>query len=157
MKLKPLLEAQGVKVIMIRTSENVTISNKERAEIANAAEADLFLRLHCDGIDSSSANGISMQAPANSGWPAASYSRSEQGEPAHPRQSHRATGAKDRGIVERGDLAGFNWCKVPSGARPRWASCRTAPRTEARERRLPVEAGRARSPTARWTTSRSSR
>lgn len=113
MKLKPLLEAQGVKVIMIRTSENVTISNKERAETANSAGAHLFLRLHCDGIDSSSANGISMQAPANSGWPAASYSRSKKANQLILASLIRATGAKNRGIVERSDLAGFNWCKVP--------------------------------------------
>ncbi|HEY3317644.1 MAG TPA: N-acetylmuramoyl-L-alanine amidase [Coriobacteriia bacterium] len=114
LKLKPLLEAQGVKVIMTRTSENVTISNKERAEIADNAHADLFLRLHCDGVDGSSGTrGISMQEPANSGWPAANYGRSRKAGQLILSALVSATGAVDRGIAERSDLAGFNWCKVP--------------------------------------------
>jgi N-acetylmuramoyl-L-alanine amidase len=47
-KLRKLLVAQGVKVVMTKSSEKQMVKNKERALIANRAGADLMVRLHCD-------------------------------------------------------------------------------------------------------------
>ena len=44
LKLRTELQARGVKVIMVRTSQNVNISNSQRAAIANRAHAALFIR-----------------------------------------------------------------------------------------------------------------
>jgi N-acetylmuramoyl-L-alanine amidase len=111
LKLRPLLEARGVKVIMVRTTP-AKISNIQRAEIANKAHADLFLRLHMDGVDGSpGTNGISMQVPA-AGWPPIAQSR-KAGEIILS-SLIAETGASNRGIAPRKDLAGFNWCKVPT-------------------------------------------
>ena len=46
--LTPLLEAAGARVILTKTFEGEVVTNRRRAEIANAAHANLFLRLHCD-------------------------------------------------------------------------------------------------------------
>ena len=48
-KLAAILERQyGVKVVMTRTARDRMTTNQERAEVANAHKAALFLRLHCD-------------------------------------------------------------------------------------------------------------
>jgi N-acetylmuramoyl-L-alanine amidase len=113
LKLRPLLEKQGVKVIMVRTGP-AKISNKDRAAIANNAHADLFLRLHLDGVDGSSGtHGISMQIPSSSkGWAPLGTSR-KAGEIILSSLVSE-TGAPSRGLAPRSDLAGFNWCKVPT-------------------------------------------
>ncbi len=46
--LRALLEQAGARVVMTKTREEEVVANRRRAEIANAAQADLLLRLHCD-------------------------------------------------------------------------------------------------------------
>ena len=45
LKLEKNLQRAGYRVIMIRRQASINISNKERAELANNAQADLFIRL----------------------------------------------------------------------------------------------------------------
>ena len=47
-RLRALLTAAGATVVMTKSSENQFVTNQKRAEIANAAHAALFLRLHAD-------------------------------------------------------------------------------------------------------------
>jgi N-acetylmuramoyl-L-alanine amidase len=114
LRLKKVLEARGVKVVMVRTSQNVNIANSKRAKIANDAKAALFVRLHCDS-GGSSAKGILTLRPAKN-W----YSGVDMVGPSKKAADyvHKAvlakTGAKNRGITPRSDLSGFNWAKVPS-------------------------------------------
>ena len=54
--LEKELEKQGYAVIMTRTTNNVNISNSQRAKIANDANADAFIRLHADSYDNPSVN-----------------------------------------------------------------------------------------------------
>jgi N-acetylmuramoyl-L-alanine amidase len=46
--LRDLLSRDGFKVVLTKKSESEFVTNKDRAAIANAAEAKLFLRLHAD-------------------------------------------------------------------------------------------------------------
>ncbi|MCL2333037.1 MAG: N-acetylmuramoyl-L-alanine amidase [Actinomycetia bacterium] len=114
LKLKAALEAQGATVVMTRTSQNANVSNSERAAVANGAGADLFIRLHCDGAASSSPQGISMLVPADNSWTAPIFSSSRSAGEALQAAVIAATGAKNNGVVQRSDLSGFNYCKVPS-------------------------------------------
>ncbi|MBI3654727.1 MAG: N-acetylmuramoyl-L-alanine amidase [Acidobacteria bacterium] len=64
LKLKALLEAQGIKVVMTKNREDEVVTNKERAMIANRAQAKLMIRLHCDA---SSDNGYAVYSPDRPG------------------------------------------------------------------------------------------
>ena len=52
-RLTALLRAEGATVVVTKASENQVVTNRKRAEIANAAHAALFLRLHCDSGEQS--------------------------------------------------------------------------------------------------------
>ena len=64
LRLKALLEAEGATVVLTKTSERQIVANRRRAEIANAAHADLLLRLHCD---SGEASGLATYYPDRQG------------------------------------------------------------------------------------------
>jgi N-acetylmuramoyl-L-alanine amidase len=51
--LRQQLEKDGFKVVMTKKAEKEFVTNRHRAEIANAAGANLFLRLHADEGNSS--------------------------------------------------------------------------------------------------------
>ena len=54
--LEKQLKQEGYNVIMTRTTNNINISNSERASIANNAKADAFLRIHADSYSDSNVN-----------------------------------------------------------------------------------------------------
>ena len=51
--LQRLLEGAGATVVLTKQREMQVVTNRRRAEIANAAHAKLFLRLHCDSGEQS--------------------------------------------------------------------------------------------------------
>lgn len=60
LKLAAYLESLGCEVHMTRTENDVDLSNIERAEFALSYSPDVYIRLHCDGSDDSSARGIGV-------------------------------------------------------------------------------------------------
>jgi N-acetylmuramoyl-L-alanine amidase len=115
LRLKDMLLAQGYRVLMTREKNEVSLSNKERAFMANNADADLFVRIHADGNDKASVNGISIQYPIeNSSTKSIKAKPSKRAAEDMLKALLKETGANSRGIVPRSDLAGFNWSKVPS-------------------------------------------
>lgn len=109
MKLRDALVAEGAEVYMTRESHDVDISNQERAKMMNDLGADLVLRIHCDGVDSRSVNGIGMFVNK-------SYAISAESKRAAQCLLERmaeATGAKARGVTESDTYTGLNWSEVP--------------------------------------------
>lgn len=112
--LEEKLEAYGVEVVQVRTTNDVIMSSEERAEIANEAGADIFLRLHCDGSEDPTVCGFSTLTPGCNEWTEPIYEASMEAAEIMQPIIVEKTGARDAGIVEREDLAGFNFCEVPS-------------------------------------------
>lgn len=108
------LEALGAQVVLTRQTNEATVSNIERAQIANQAGADLCIRIHADGSEDSSVYGMSMQVPAGSllGTPSIEEPSARAAEILLQAVTE-ATGARSRGLAQRSDLTGFNWSEVP--------------------------------------------
>ena len=104
LRIQKALEARGVKVIMVRTSQNVNISNSERAEIANKAGADLLLRIHCDDVSNGSLNGLLTMVPAKNKWTGPIVAPSAKAGKAIRAAALKSTGARDRGIVSTAEM-----------------------------------------------------
>jgi N-acetylmuramoyl-L-alanine amidase len=115
LKLRDILDAAGVQVVMTRTTQDVDLSNIQRAQIANQAGADLFVRVHADGSDDPATTGIHVLYPASTeGWTDDIVTASKRAASVAQRELVAATGAKDRGIDARSDMTGFNWSDVPA-------------------------------------------
>lgn len=115
LKLRDVLQSRGYKVVMIRTTNDVNISNRERAEMANNAGAGAFIRLHCDGIGNSGVTGASVQEPANGNpyMSAGNVSASQSLGRTVLNHYCSTTGIRNRGMTARNDLSGIDWCKTP--------------------------------------------
>jgi len=114
MNLKRRLEAQGVEVVMTRTTNDVNLSNSERAAIANEAKADLLVRVHGDGSTDSKAAGLSTLYTGRNRWTKSFSADSKRAARAVQAATIASTGAVDRGIIARQDLSGFNYAKMPA-------------------------------------------
>lgn len=114
MLLKAKLQDAGINVVMVREDNDTVLSSEQRARIANACGADLFIRLHCDGSDDPSLSGFSTLIPGYNDWTAGIVEESERAAWLMHPLIVEAIGANDAGIVQRSDLAGFNFCEVPS-------------------------------------------
>lgn len=113
--LGEMLEKNGVQVIYTRTTHNVSISNRERAEIANHNKADLFVRIHADGAEDPNVSGFSVLTPAqNSPYTGGIYQDSLQASQMIIEAAEKNAAVKSNGVKFRSDLSGFNWSQVPS-------------------------------------------
>jgi N-acetylmuramoyl-L-alanine amidase len=113
-KLRDLLQGMGYTVIMTKTREDQSLGNVERAQVGNNANAALVIRIHADSSDTSSDKGASMLVPAaiNENTKAI-YKSSRSYGTTILSTLVREAGMHSRGVVERRDMTGFNWSKVP--------------------------------------------
>jgi N-acetylmuramoyl-L-alanine amidase len=115
LRLRPLLERAGVRVVMTRTkTAGTSIGNVARAGIANRAGAALFLRIHADGSTDRASRGTHTLYPAlRRGWTDDVYVASKRAARVVQADLRAALGFPNRGLQERPDFTGFNWADVP--------------------------------------------
>ena len=114
LKLKSALIARGYDVYMIREANDVSLSNKKRALMANESGSDILLRIHCNSADSQSANGALTMSPTLSN----PYCRSIAADSQELSECVvstlcRRTGAVNRGVTQTDEMTGINWSKIP--------------------------------------------
>ena len=108
LKLQSALEARGYTVKMIRTSNDVDISNAARAELANSDKADAFIRIHTN------ASGVmTVCQTKDNPYNADIYDSCKRLSADVLSGMAAATGANSEGVWETDSMSGINWCKVP--------------------------------------------
>ena len=115
LQLRDKLLERGYQVIMVRDTNEVDISNSERAEIANEADADVFIRLHANGSPDSSVTGAMTicQTPANP-YNGDIYEQSRALSENILDSYIYKTGINRQNIWETDTMSGINWSKVPA-------------------------------------------
>lgn len=111
--LKKELQSKGYNVVLTKNEVAESKSNIERAEVGNKNNADLVVRIHGDSCEDNSVNGASMHVPANNEYTSNFYKISKSYGTTILNTYVKEVGIKDRGVIERDDLTGFNWSKVP--------------------------------------------
>lgn len=116
LQLRDELEKRGYTVILTRESNDVDISNAQRAAVANEAQAGAFVRIHCNGSEDPSVHGAFTICPT----PDNPFPIGQLYEPCRALAEQvldglvEATGAQKQKIWETDTMSGLNWCEVPS-------------------------------------------
>ena len=114
LQLRDELERRGYTVILVRETNEVNISNSERAAVANEADADAFIRIHANGSDNHGATGAMTicQTPGNI-YNGDLYADSRALSDCILNAYTAATGIDYEYVWETDTMSGINWCDVP--------------------------------------------
>lgn len=114
LQLRDELERRGYTVILVRETNEVNISNSERAAVANEADADAFIRIHANGSDNHGATGAMTicQTPGNI-YNGDFYADSRALSDCILNAYTAATGIDYEYVWETDTMSGINWCDVP--------------------------------------------
>ncbi|MBQ8287696.1 MAG: N-acetylmuramoyl-L-alanine amidase [Clostridia bacterium] len=112
--LRDELISRGYSVMMIRETHEVTLSNAQRAQIANAYGADAFVRVHANGSTNPDARGAmticqTAKNPYNGELYEESYALSE----CMLESYCAATGIKLNNVWATDTMTGINWAQIP--------------------------------------------
>lgn len=112
--LRDELIKRGYEVVMTRESNNVNISNVERAQFGNNSAADIAVRIHANGSNNNSVKGALTIYPSENN-PYVSYLSKDSKALSEDiiEELCKTTGANNRGALPRDNYSGSNWSKIP--------------------------------------------
>ena len=114
LKLEKELKLRGYKVIMIRRTNDVDISNSQRAKIANENKADAFIRLHANGASNSNSHGAMTICQTSSNSNNKQYYKQSKHLSEMILDNYvKETGTRKERVWETDTMSGINWCQVP--------------------------------------------
>lgn len=107
MKLNDILKAQGYDTYMTRDNDSY-VSLSERADGANILKTDIFMSIHLNSYYSGSSNGIETLYNSQAAMPGTGLAQTIQN------HLSSSLNRRDRGIVNRPDLAVLNSTNMPA-------------------------------------------
>ncbi len=114
-KLEEVLLERGYEVLMVRSSNEVDLSNSERAAVANDAGADVFIRIHANGSEDSSVHGaMTICQTASNPYNGSLYDQSRALSDCVLDAFVEKTGARKERVWETDTMSGINWASVPT-------------------------------------------
>lgn len=112
--LRDELVSRGYTVLMTRETNDVNISNMERAQLANEAGVDITVRIHANSYSDNSVYGAEALAPSTGNIYVGDLAEESQ------RLSQAiitaycdATEMNNRGVKIDDTMTGINWCEMP--------------------------------------------
>ena len=114
-KLRDVLQDRGYTVLVTRESNDVPVSCIERADVANNAEADAFVRIHANGSEDSSVKGAMTICitPDNPFYPEL-YEQARALSDCIINKLSESAGCENDGVWETDSMSGNNWSQVPA-------------------------------------------
>ncbi len=107
LKLKSILESMGATVVMTRETNDINISNAQRAQVFNRYKTDYAIRLHCNGSSNPTVTGAYVLIPTKNPY----LPECKKAAQLLIEAVAKTTGAKTYPYVQRSDQAGFNYCE----------------------------------------------
>ncbi|MBO2516984.1 MAG: hypothetical protein CW338_06890 [Clostridiales bacterium] len=113
--LRDVLLSQGADVVMTRTTEEASLNNLNRCDIAEAGGADIMLRLHCNLVDNKNTTGIQIYSPKDSSYAKQLGSKEDwkRWNEMMLTAMQASTGNAKGGTKMTNDYTGNNWAKMP--------------------------------------------
>lgn len=114
-RLASELESRGYNVMLTRETNDVDISNVERATMANEAGADISIHIHANSASDSTVNGAeTVCMTADNPYNADRHDESRYLSDSILGAVIRSTGANRRYVTERDDMSSINWSEIPT-------------------------------------------
>lgn len=115
LKLEQELLSRGYDVLLTRRTHDVDISNAQRAQMANDAGADAFIRIHGNAVSDPNVHGaLTLCQTKNNPYNGQLYHQSRGLSEAVLDGLVASAQCRKQSILETDTMSGINWCKIPT-------------------------------------------
>lgn len=113
-RLKKELYDRGYEVFMVRESNDVNLSSKERTKMVEESGAEILIRLHANGSAIKNTKGaLTICNTKKNPYVGDRYTENHLLSEKILKNFLEATGTNDKGIWETDSMSGINWSSIP--------------------------------------------